>query len=512
MENPERRHRLRHNLLPLDAERDIIVESLHVGQAEISKIDRANPSEGSAARKLALREYITECSSLLSPIRRLPQEIMQAIFLDPEIHGHLSTGWRSYTVDGHTPHLAAVCFHWRCAALEMPQFWASIYTSLTGTPNSLSLLRLFMRRSKGAFLSIKLQSVDERILNPDVMDELLQESHRWRHLCLPHMDARCIQFLELVTKPPHILQTLTFTSWSIKSTAGVSAFRYASSLCALSFSALDSEDLDRIPHLPCNQIVDLSLDLVKGELCETILVLFPNLQHLRLGTSTPTEPFPRGRSPHKSRLSALVLYGDDRRDSGSVLDVLNFMTLPLLTRLDIIACAVWDCESLRSFQERSNFHHLKALTLRDTRVRGIDLFELLRALPTLETLIMLDLLPNAITDPFLAGLVSNLAIHPEGEDLRILPALTKIVLEGAYLCSMNMLLTVLESRLSSNDSDSSNANNPYSLLTYIQIILEVRSVSVSELDRFAALRCNFFNLECLDESLQLIRICNGRRR
>ncbi|KAJ7133329.1 hypothetical protein C8R44DRAFT_870735 [Mycena epipterygia] len=103
--------RIRHNMLPsTDAERDEIDQSLSIARTRVSHFQGfASTSTALTSEMTLLLKCISEYSSLLAPIRRFPPEVLQAIYLDPAIHNHLSTTQHSTsTVEKYTAHIAAL--------------------------------------------------------------------------------------------------------------------------------------------------------------------------------------------------------------------------------------------------------------------------------------------------------------------------------------------------------------------------------------------------------------------
>ncbi|KAK7023279.1 hypothetical protein R3P38DRAFT_3537658 [Favolaschia claudopus] len=99
-------------------------------------------------------------------------------------------------------------------------------------------------------------------------------------------------------------------------------------------------------------------------------------------------------------------------------------------------------ENVGSFIERSGCH-LQTLRLESIPIRPADLLELLRMLPTVENLVLSDLLPNSITKPA----IQALTFAASSGDEAILPMMTTFVVDGGYLFDADALLTMLQSRL-----------------------------------------------------------------
>lgn len=156
--------------------------------------------------------------------------------------------------------------------------------------------------------------------------------------------------------------------------------------------------------------------------------------------------------------------------------LLNFMNFPNLEQLHHIDCSAIHVSSVASHTSRSGCR-VKTLLLQNTRVRCGELLELLRALPTIDTLVMADLIPNAVTDTLLRELLLHQDTPTEGAET-VLPTLKNLSISGAYLFSTDMLLNMLESR--------GGVDGPRSVLSVIDITLSRHCVGLADLMRFAS--------------------------
>ncbi|KIY65213.1 hypothetical protein CYLTODRAFT_68855 [Cylindrobasidium torrendii FP15055 ss-10] len=108
---------------------------------------------------------ISSLKRVLSPVRRLPTEILQSIFLltlDPDSIPEISLDeeaerWEFTAPEYTLPSLELVCREWRKAALDFPLLWSTICTELpvldnTEADNSriIAGLSLHLDRSKSA--------------------------------------------------------------------------------------------------------------------------------------------------------------------------------------------------------------------------------------------------------------------------------------------------------------------------------------------------------------------------
>ncbi|KAE9402002.1 hypothetical protein BT96DRAFT_879853 [Gymnopus androsaceus JB14] len=90
-----------------------------------------------------LRDY----SALLSPIRRVPNDVLCVIF------GHYC---RSYKTARAPVKLASICSHWRSVVISTPSLWSNFtFSSVPGLPPRLPLIELILDRSRQQPLEIR---------------------------------------------------------------------------------------------------------------------------------------------------------------------------------------------------------------------------------------------------------------------------------------------------------------------------------------------------------------------
>ncbi|KAF5324010.1 hypothetical protein D9611_008268 [Ephemerocybe angulata] len=146
--------------------------------------------------------------ALLEPIRRVPDEILAAVFL--ECLPQEPEGWAAMTPTEGTKHpaiiLTHVCRHWRNLAMGTPRLWAQVdlrvpsrpYRART-IPRLTHLVRVFTQRSRACPMTIKVK-MDTGESGPmfyrwgntdgyevalkELVDEVCISSERWRSLSL----------------------------------------------------------------------------------------------------------------------------------------------------------------------------------------------------------------------------------------------------------------------------------------------------------------------------------------
>ncbi|KAJ7157811.1 hypothetical protein C8R46DRAFT_417468 [Mycena filopes] len=199
-------------------------------------------------------------------------------------------------------------------------------------------------------------------------------------------------------------------------------------------------------------------------------------------------------------LERVILLGDEAK-LYVVMKFLKHVTAPHLKGITLIDCTVWDAPgAISGFLNRSGCQ-LAELVLQTTRVRAGDFLDLLPRLPTLRTLVLTDVTPNALAN----SVVEMLTPRSNTTSMLALPALTTLVVEGVYMVSTDKLLTMLERRTTPMDADY-----PLAPLVTIDITLRDRAFAPDELTRFAALRgIRSARLCCLDAVRQPVRLHFG---
>ena len=179
------------NAIPSPAEESAIRVILHDMNIDLlqldGKIDRIQAvlDEVRIKRQVfseACHHYSRQHLPLLSPIRRLPHEILSEIYL-------LSIDWKdkNYGFRRSVMLPASVCRHWRGVALSTPRLWSSISLNLQedSVEADVNLTRTWLIRSGNLPLSIRIhyiQPKDRNSLNTHpAIDALTQHSGRWQY-------------------------------------------------------------------------------------------------------------------------------------------------------------------------------------------------------------------------------------------------------------------------------------------------------------------------------------------
>ncbi|KAJ7649703.1 hypothetical protein FB45DRAFT_1148 [Roridomyces roridus] len=162
------------NIAPsTDAHSAIIYEAIQKARMDAARVETAFVQL--SARRSELNDFIRKNSSILSPIRRFPAEILSQIF------GRCVRPNDTFNPRRHAAWVVArVCRRWRAVALDTPELWCHFVVPDSRFPqlpqrNLETLLKMQLNRSRHAQLSIELAAGPTML---DVMD-ILAASARW---------------------------------------------------------------------------------------------------------------------------------------------------------------------------------------------------------------------------------------------------------------------------------------------------------------------------------------------
>ncbi|KAF8186466.1 hypothetical protein K438DRAFT_1835664 [Mycena galopus ATCC 62051] len=468
------RHRLRYNIAPLDAERPAIRDSIRAAQLRLAEI-QDSAEHDNVSEAVALSQYISDSSSLLAPIRLLSVEILQIIFVHPDIHSSLNIGSDAVTIYGPEV-IGKVSYHWREVARVTPELWSSFQVKLKdGRYSDLEQIRLRLERSKSVPLTISFdweESDSESTQSShvqavgEIVAEFLLHVERWAHVTL-FVDWEFLSHLSSARGRLPLLEAVGFRGKLDGNSKELKIFKDVPKLRSLSLDR--HATTAHLPPLPWSQLKRISAPLANNVIGE-ILELASSLRKFTVFSDAE---FYQSINPVRSPgIREIVLLGSQGHGRVCIVDALTSMNTPELKKITVVQSWKWnssDSQSIRAFLQRSGCS-LQTLVLRGCHVRAPHLIALFPAMPTLGTLVLADNIPTTVTDTVLDALTM-----PAREG-GILPTLHTLVLKGSYVFSTSNLLAMLESRIGSQPS-----------LANIDISLSHRKISPLELNRLAAI-------------------------
>ena len=225
----------------------------------------------------AIIKNITAHESIISPLRKLPTELLQLIFL--QIH------WDPQTTSTLPWSLCQVCRSWRTVVHDTPVLWSHITINLNTKPTRLrsqkDRLKLILQRSGNVDLWVWVSGMmnkgDKRL---SLLRILVAHSERWRYLDLT-MTAETIMIFQDVKGHLPRLRQLRLKFWVPRRiTMDIDMFSIAPRLENV---AINNDDIYNIRVIiPFHQLSSYSRKNVPDQIGEfnNSLSSFSNLVHL----------------------------------------------------------------------------------------------------------------------------------------------------------------------------------------------------------------------------------------
>ena len=284
--------------------------------------------------------------ALLSPVRRLPPELLGEIFeLCLPRNYHKKDAHQAVMLPSH------VCSHWRSVALSIPRLWSKIvlYVSDRVVELRTALVIAWLSRSGGSPLSI---SLNGRNVRP-ILGVILLHCDRWQHIDL-FIPPKMLQCFEQANGHFDRLETLQICSSSFHVDTFHSPrriFESAPKLRTLSFkSGFTWKSFD----IPWAQITDFDggICAIGIAACLKMLQCLGNLQKLRIRLYPYNVDVSTLRPVVLESRSLISLY---LQEGGNIGTLFDHLTLPNLhdLALDDIAYE-WPQAQFLSFLSRSS--------------------------------------------------------------------------------------------------------------------------------------------------------------
>ncbi|THU92104.1 hypothetical protein K435DRAFT_967817 [Dendrothele bispora CBS 962.96] len=409
-------------------------------------------------KRTHLERYLANCRSLLSPIRRLPLEILTLVFLYLCREPIKEFGISDFDIALPAFDLSQVCAIWREVALNTPAIWSNVLFDLKKRfcfqqkiNLSHSLIRLCLERSSQVPLNLTLSPDFDMDTDSDryaTFHEVLRPtSHRWRSLTIsPHTDNIASLWSQITDLSS--LESLEVAVETLELLSGSSSILcQASHLHSLHLSSfydlIDSTDPPR--PFPWAQISTLSFSWLPSDIYLPILCECPNLTNLFLWHPCGSDSEDRTDLITLDRLNhwEFNFYWIETLNS----DIFSMLTAPALKHLTIamsrlfarapIDCTKsetrWPLDIFSKFAARSRFS-LTTLCI-DSPIAESDFLSLLRLFPDLTELDITEPYSyhKVITDNFLNGLHPTRLTGDSFEDRSTTPCIPRLLHLSLYV-------------------------------------------------------------------------------
>ncbi|ESK93975.1 hypothetical protein Moror_12932 [Moniliophthora roreri MCA 2997] len=406
--------------------------------------------------------------ALLSPIRRIPTEMLAEIFqrcLPDELYVRPSPQDAPLL-------LGQVCSSWRQLALGTSSLWSSIHITVDekGCHPHLPLVEVWLSRSATKPLAIRIDEnlrieglfdhVDEGLVTgAAVLRKFYPAYNRWRHLCLTYSDWRTedLPLRGLTVSPPPLLESLSLTReyWLGDIRDVLRALLAGPNLRRVFWRGIIAGHPNPGEIMSTSTLRELHVEnLLTKEQLYSILQNGPDLEICGVSvffaspSSHHTESIVQIQLPHLKEFSVTT----DRAD-GQVFDVVSTPCLSSLTIQRLDGPSIFQDDGGMRFWSQRCFSNLvqrssckiRSLDLSETDIEPDELVATLRLLSgTLENLS----LSNDHTNHFCVNdaVLRSLTPSHERADMVLCPRLTFTKLWGCTLSTDGLVGDFLESR------------------------------------------------------------------
>ncbi|KAK6966293.1 hypothetical protein R3P38DRAFT_3155607 [Favolaschia claudopus] len=383
-----------------------------------------------------LAKHCSNVRSLLSPIRRLPSELLVDVFVayaalhDSEEEQFMEdrAEWMEHRAQRALEALAQkpllvlsrVCSRWYGLVMNTPTLWSTIeldvperWTQMKSVSNAMLLLNRALERSADAPLTIEVFTLEGGV-RPRILKLLGQHSHRWRNFSL-YCSVNDLRHLRNIKGNLPLLETLTIDL------AG-DGFDFDRDAKAASRSVELFTEVPRLRSLTMGMLHDTTLAQVHLDKVKTLRFVSPDAQYaptavafmamvparvkfqllLFISNWADHNITPGINAPATSSyIEAFAIGMHDYFEAGhcvkALTDILDALTLPQLLHLEFRSedapnsLLSWTHTPFLNLATRSSFQtHLQSLCMSDVVITEPQLLQVLSVLPLLQTLAISD--------------------------------------------------------------------------------------------------------------------------
>ncbi|KAJ7152761.1 hypothetical protein C8R43DRAFT_1003653 [Mycena crocata] len=286
-------NRLRTGYVPAQSEIETIQIDLSSLSNELARLDAL--IEDLSIQQERVKEEIVLRQAIISPVRRLPDDVVQGIFLAclPSHRNAVMSAQEAPLL------LCRVCSMWRALALETPRLWASLHLHLRfilhdyrNDHGKLDALSQWLERSGACPLAVSICGTDsgegggpmyldsweidgKTPVQDLLLEVLLKSTPRWWDI-------------ELIDLPEEYLQTLRGASMPLLQAINVTDYenfpKWAGIFSTPSLRRLSAHFWLNKEHIPffhgLHQITHISLKVIDSGSSHIFLAILKNLVHL----------------------------------------------------------------------------------------------------------------------------------------------------------------------------------------------------------------------------------------
>ncbi|KAJ7646502.1 hypothetical protein FB45DRAFT_1051187 [Roridomyces roridus] len=294
--------------------------------------------EAHALQHADVLRSIEDHKSILSPMRRLANELLAEIFMVVVQDAFYSESPNSGPTSEYPWVLVRVCRRWNAVASNTQSLWSWVYLNLDSMDDergAVPVTQLFHKRSGNSPLTVKIQQLYERSKSR-VLTVALAHCERWQSLTLFATDSCVIYDMAVVRCRLPALTTLNIDGGALEAATGV-AIDYNDTFAVVpNLTAARVAIHQALFELPWRQLTRLSLNVFCREEALPILAqLSSALVELRVEWRDPFPLVPdwRGITITLPRLHTLELVSQCA-PAQSAISLLSFFNTPLLEHLE----------------------------------------------------------------------------------------------------------------------------------------------------------------------------------
>ncbi|KAJ4465104.1 hypothetical protein C8R41DRAFT_110383 [Lentinula lateritia] len=368
-------------------------------------------------------DHKIELVSLLSPIRKLPNEILGIIFDFACYQNLLCNSEDKYSAIRVLPALAisAVSFRWRHLALSSSRLWSTLnleFSVAAIAAEFMLKLKLYLERSGNSplFLDVKIKGFPDDNSSLPVMDILVQHSKRWKTFTVNGQWLLTSCFALLHPRQHFPILTALSTDGDFHQEE-LDIFEDSPQLCSVRTTVLPPS------RLPSHQLTHVEITVPSSEDLIGQLDRSPNLTTMvLLGQKQSFSVQDLGRlSRTMPMVRSLVL---QVQSSNHLLQtVFSCLTCPRLSELSIssaypshhydnsaISVIPWPKHLFKSFMLKVS-SGLTTFAIRDISISDLDLIAALEFMPSLRSLAIHDSWLRRENSPITTRLIQSLHLR-----------------------------------------------------------------------------------------------------